>query len=47
MGSPLPLVLCHLFLEDLENRAISPFSTKPEVFVIYFNDIFFVWPQTE
>jgi hypothetical protein len=47
MGSPLSSVLCNLFLEDLENRAISSFATKPEVFVRYIDDIFFVWPQTE
>jgi hypothetical protein len=47
MGSPLSPVLCNLFLEDLEERAISSFRFKPEVFVRNMDDIFFVWPQGE
>jgi hypothetical protein len=47
IGSPLSPVLCNLFLEDLEERAISSFRSKPEVFVRYMDDIFFVWPHGE
>jgi hypothetical protein len=47
MGSPLSSVLCNLFLEDLEEWAISSFRSKPEVFVRYMDDIFFVWQQGE
>jgi hypothetical protein len=47
MVSPLSPELCNLVVEDRKNRAISSFATKPEVFVRYIDDIFFVWPQTE
>jgi hypothetical protein len=47
MGSPISPVLCNLFMEDLETRAISSFTHKPEVFFRYIDDIFFVWPELE
>jgi hypothetical protein len=34
-------------MEDLENRAISSFTTNPEIFIRYIDDIFFVWPHSE
>jgi hypothetical protein len=43
MGSPLSPVICNLFREDLETRALSSFTPKPEVFFRYIDDIFFVW----
>jgi hypothetical protein len=45
-SSPSP-VFCNLFMEDLETRAISSFTHKPEVFFRYIDDIFFIWPEFE
>jgi len=45
MGSPLSPVLCNIYLEHLENRAINSFITKPILFCRYVDDIFFVWPE--
>jgi hypothetical protein len=45
MGSPLFPVLCNLYLEDLESRALSSFTPKPSLFVRYVDDIFIIWPE--
>jgi hypothetical protein len=45
MGSPLSPVLCNLYLEDLESRALSSFTPKPGLLVRYVDDIFIIWPK--
>ena len=47
MGSPLSPVLCNIFMEQLEEKAISSFKTKPLVWKRYVDDIFFIWPGDE
>jgi hypothetical protein len=44
MGSPLSPVLCNIFMEELEEKAISTFETKPKIWKRYVDDIFFIWP---
>jgi hypothetical protein len=34
-------------MEDLETKAFSSFTHKPEVFFRYIDDIFFEWPEFE
>jgi hypothetical protein len=46
MGSPLSHVICNLFLEELESRAINSFDPKPFVFLRYVDDIFFLWSES-
>jgi hypothetical protein len=45
MGSPLSPVLCNLYVEDLELKALSSFTPKPSLFMRYVDDIFIVWPE--
>jgi predicted GIY-YIG superfamily endonuclease/flagellar basal body rod protein FlgC len=47
MGSPLSPVLCNIFMEQLEEKAIATFQTKPLVWKRYVDDIFFIWPGDE
>ena len=47
MGSPLSPILCNIFMEELEENAISTFETKPLVWKRYVDDIFFIWPGDE
>jgi retron-type reverse transcriptase len=41
MGSPLSPVLCNIFMEELEEKAVSTFETKPILWKRYVDDIFF------
>jgi hypothetical protein len=46
IGSPLSPVICNLFLEELESRAMNSFDPKPSVFLRYVNDIFLLWSES-
>jgi hypothetical protein len=45
MGSPLSPVLCNIYLEYLEQKAIESFEPKPRVFLRYVDDIYLEWQQ--
>lgn len=45
MGSPLSPVLCNMYLEEFEEKAIASFDPKPYLLVRYVDDMFFVWPE--
>ncbi len=40
MGSPLSPVICNLYMEDLEEKAISTLEVKPKFYKRYVDDIF-------
>jgi hypothetical protein len=45
MGSPLSPVICNMYMEDLEEKAMSTFHVKPYIILRYVDDIFYVWPE--
>jgi hypothetical protein len=47
IGSPLSPVLCNVFMENFERRAIVIFPTKPSLFLFYVDDISVEWPEDE
>jgi hypothetical protein len=47
MGSPLSPVLCNMYMEDLEEKAMSTFHVKPYIILRYVDDMFYEWPEDE
>jgi hypothetical protein len=45
MGSPLSPVLCNMYMEDLEEKAMSTFHVKPYIILRYVDDMFYEWPE--
>jgi hypothetical protein len=45
MGSPLSPVLCNMYMEDLEEKAMSTFHVKLHIILRYMDDMFYEWPE--
>jgi hypothetical protein len=45
MGSPLSPVICNMYMEDLEEKAMSTFHVKPHIMLRYVDDKFYEWPE--
>jgi retron-type reverse transcriptase len=45
--SPLSPFLCNIFMEELEEKAILSYKTKPLVCERYVDDVIFVWPGSD
>jgi predicted GIY-YIG superfamily endonuclease len=46
MGSPLSPLVCDIFMEDLEERAIESAAVKPLLYKRYVDDTFVIWPES-
>lgn len=47
MGSPLSPVVANIFMEALEDRALSSFTHQPRMWVRYVDDTFVIWPHSQ
>ena len=45
MGSPLSPVVANLFMETLEEKALSTTTLKPKIWLRYVDDTFVTWPH--
>ena len=47
MGSPLSPVVANIFMEALEDRALSSFTHQPRMWVRYVDYTFVIWPHSQ
>ena len=45
MGSPLSPIVAHIFMEDLEMRALETSPCNPKMWLRYVDDVFAIWPH--